>query len=240
MGERGRKPGGGGQGSSPRTRASLPVLSTVCPAGDGKATVPGLGVGGLSSLPWIPQSSGGSSPPQELAPLPARPLQVAIKGISSARRRCLRLSSVLTASPLLVGVDCGEKGSRGPCQPWEEAGFGSHLLCPPQEGAAISEAGQWIPDPSSVLESSSGWETSGEEDEGWWWESLGAGLGAGPRTYSTLQLVCTTSWPLSQPGKGWNGFPVCFSGGRKPPEAHLLLSLMPSMKEARTGTGPGG
>lgn len=41
-------------------------------------------------------------------------------------------------TPLLVGVNCGEKESRGPRQPWEERGFGLPLpmLCPPQEGKA--------------------------------------------------------------------------------------------------------
>ena len=127
-----------GRGGSPGTCASMPVLSTVCPAGDGKVTAPWPGG-------WGPQPF----PPGALRPLGAPhliragstaqcPLQVAIKDLLCPPQvfGYLQLDSL---TPLLVGVDCGEKGSRGSCQLWEEAGVWAPIAhaMPPTVGQGL-------------------------------------------------------------------------------------------------------
>lgn len=54
----------------------------------------------------------------------------------------------------------------------------------------------------------------------------GSRAGGRPSDYSTLQLVCTTSWPLSQPGKGWNGVSLSvFQEEREAPREHTFCYL---------------
>lgn len=117
------------------------------------------GVGGLSSLPLDPQSSGGSSPHQGW--LRCQRLCGWQLKISSARRRYLVIFS-LTASHLsLLGSTVGRRGQEDPASPGRRRGFGSH--CPhsaPTGRAAISEAGQWILTPHLFLSPLLGGETS--------------------------------------------------------------------------------
>lgn len=226
MGERGRKPGGGGQGGSPGTRASLPVLSTVCPAGDGKAAAPW-------PWGWGPQPS----PPGALRPLGAphliragsaaqRPLQVAIKDLLRPPQvfGYLQLDSL---TPLLVGVDCGEKGSRGPRQPWEEAGVWAPIAhaMPPTGGQGLFLRLSVDSDPTSVLGSSSGWQTS--RGAGGRMVAGETGSRRAPRTTALYRLALTTSWPLSYPGKEWNGvsLSVFYRRKEKPPREHTFCYL---------------
>ena len=69
------------------------------------------------------------------------------------------------------------------------------------------------------------------------------GSQGGPSDYCTLPvgthhlLATLTPWE----GMKWS-FPVCFlqEEGEAPQRTYLRLYLMSSVKEARTGTGPGG
>lgn len=132
-------------------RAAAPGHAPAClcsplsaQPGMARRQLPGLGGGGLSSLPLDPSVFWGLLTSSGLAPLPSVLCRWQLK-ISSARRRYLVIFS-LTASHLsLLGSTVGRRGQEDPASPGRRRGFGSH--CPhsaPHRRAAISEAGQWI------------------------------------------------------------------------------------------------
>lgn len=226
-------------------RAAAPGHAPAClcsppsaPPGMARRQLPGLAGGGLSSLPPEPSGLWGLLTSSGLAPLPSVLCRWQLK-ISSARRRYLVIFS-LTASHLsLLGSTVGRRSQEDPASHGRSGGLGSHCPCsaPHRRARPISEAGQWILAPHLFLGPLLGGRPAGEEDEGWWQESLGAG--EAPRTTAPY------SWRPPPPGHhhslGRDGMEISclfFQEEREVPQrAHFLLSLMPSMKEARTALG---
>lgn len=208
-------------------RAAAPGHAPAClcsplsaQPGMARRQFPGLGGGGLSSLPLDPSVFWGLLTSSGLAPLPSVLCRWQLK-ISSARRRYLVIFS-LTASHLsLLGSTVGRRGQEDPASPGRRRGFGSH--CPhsaPHRRAAISEAGQWILTPHLFLSPLLGGRPAGEEDEGWWWESLGAGRGGGPRTIAPYNWHAQPPGHCHSLGRDGTEFPCLFFRKKeKPPES---------------------